>query len=287
MSLVIVVVAFRDPAALDGCLRSIERRHGRKVLVVNVTGDSGVSAVVDAHAAEELVIDGNVGYAAAVNAAVRALDPSFDAIFFMNDDVQLLSALPTEPVVGVRVPQQRSAAGASLPVVQCLPTPVGFLRAWVLGRHGPPVAPGRPLPPGTFANGAAIVAPRAVLEMVPLPSEYFLYWEETAWFWRLADAGVPTFMDDVVVERPPGASEFSERKAALLGENLIRLAVERYGPLGRFAYAALGLGWVLRLSLTDCVRVDRWMRWKHRARTAQGIVRAVAGRSSTTVHPDG
>lgn len=285
MTLGVVVVAYQDAVALDHCLASLAAVQD--VLVANVAAASVVADVARAHQRRELRIDANVGYAAAVNESVSHLPAGCDTVLFMNDDVRLCSDPPEVGGTSVRIPRQRSPSGEELRVVHRLPTPLGFCREWVFARRSPERGAGRALPPGTFGNAAAVIAPRSVLEEHPLPAEYFLYWEEAAWFWRLADASVHVrFDDDIVVERPPGAAELSDLKARLLGENLIRLAVERYGARAAVPYLLLGGLWLARLVITDSFRPDRRRRWRARSETLRGLVLGVrsvrAERRSTT-----
>jgi GT2 family glycosyltransferase len=271
MTIGVVVVAYRDAEALRDCLASVSGFE--HVVVVNVTHDASVSEVVVACGRTELPLEDNTGYGGGVNAGVAHLDPSADSVLFMNDDVLLLNP-PSGSPNGVAVPGHRDSGGNAMSVLHSLPTPVAFVREWILSMSVKTPAPGEPVPKGAFANAAAAVASRAVLEKFPLPTEYFLYWEEAAWFWRLADAGVPVVMDRAVVQRPRGDREFSETKATLMGYNLIRLADERYGVAGRALYAGLGLLWVVRLIVTDGARSDRRQRWAMRRRTGAALIAA-------------
>lgn len=271
MTCTALVVAYRDANAVTTCLASLKTIP--RVLVVNVTADPDVSAVVAAEGHTELALDVNVGYAGAVNAGVRHLAGDADTVLFMNDDVSLLPPWLSriERSNEIFVPHHRSPDGKRSTVLHSFPSPRGFLREWILGLP-PRVSdePGR-LPSGVFANGAAVLAPRSVLEAFPLPEEYFMYWEETAWFWRLADAAQEVRLGAFTVERPEGRQEFSELKAYYLGRNLIRLARERYGPCGAALYVVLGISWLGRLVVSDSLHGNRSVRWNARRATAKGL----------------
>lgn len=281
MTLAAVVVAYRDADVLDRCLASLGPIAD--VVVTNVTADPAVSAVVRSRGRQEVRVDANVGYAAGVNLAVERLPSACTTVMFLNDDVRLCSAPPAPGGAAVRIPRQRTPEGSDVAVVHRLPSPFGFCREWILGRRPPQRGGDVGLRQGTFANAAAVIAPRTVLESHPLPGEYFLYWEEAAWFWRLADARVPVLFDETVVERPPGAAEYSTLKARLLGENLIRLAVERYGQAAASFYLGLGCAWLCRLAVSDSWRSDRSERWAARRETLRGLTSAYRSIGRRTV----
>lgn len=265
-----VIVAFRDPAALDRCLRSLTTIS--EVIVVNVTDDPGVEEVCQRFGRQVLAVLTNVGYAAAVNEGVRHLPAAVDVVLFANDDVEV-SVGALDGGAGVSVPLHRLGDHWKAPL-HPLPTPSQFFRHWILG-GGVVTPPGVPLPAGLAANGAALIADRAILEQHPLPEEYFLYWEETAWFWRLHCSGVPVHIEpSFCVRRPPGGRELSRCKARLMGENLIRIGVERYGRPARVLYLLLGLLWIGRVVVTDVWRVRAWSALPYRFRTATGVLRA-------------
>lgn len=275
-----VVVAYRDPSKLAACLESIA--YMTEAVVVNVTADRAVAAVCRAQNRPSIDVRDNVGFGAAVNIGSRSLAAEVDEVLVLNDDVQVIRG-PSPSPGGVRVPLQRtSRAGQDAPLLHSLPTPARFLLEWVLGRATPgPHADGA-LRPGTGANGAAFAVERTILNVTPFPEEYFLYWEETAWFWRLADKGITARVDaTMVVLRPPGKSERSEQKGRLLGQNLIRIAGERYGRAGRLGYRVLGVAWVLRCVLTDLRHPDRLSRLSYRWSTVSGVIRGPQAHEAT------
>jgi GT2 family glycosyltransferase len=265
-SVALGVVAFRDGPALDRLLASAQGFD--EVLVANVTVDPTVADVCSRHGAREVPVPGNPGFAAGVGAlAARA---TADQLLFCNDDVELLA--DTAAVArrvgrpgGVVAPALVDAAGQPTPSVHALPTPGRVLLELVaLPDHGPeglgvqkwrrPTAT-EPVPAVT---AAAVLVDRQVLLRHPLPTEYFLYWEELSWFWALRDAGVDTVLEPALrVRRDGGRSEVGADKWRLLGANLVRLGEERYGPVGRVGYGVLAVLWLGRLALTDVLRGDR------------------------------
>lgn len=265
----VIIVAFRDPTALERGLESV--RTCDEVVVVNVTADPRVAEIVAAAGRSCLEMVENVGYAAAVNAAEPMLGESVTDVLFMNDDVALLSPPPTASIAPVRIPVQRGPSGDA-PDLHPFPTPTRFIAHWIVGLRRSVPMTGGPAPHASAANGAAVIVRRDVLRRHPLPAEYFLYWEETAWFWRLSDSGIrPVIDSDVIVERPSGRDELSNLKAELLGRNLVRLAHERYGRAGRAGYTALGLAWIVRCAVIDLLRGPRLELLRYRRAMLRGL----------------
>lgn len=271
-----VVVAYQDARVTQSCLESLKDLDD--VVVVNVTADSSVAAVVESFGRPVLPVRENVGYGAGVNVGVAALPPEVDVVFFMNADVRLLGIWeePASADKYVYVPRQRGTDGRPQRTLSSLPTAGAFIREWVLGRSGPSWTHDGRLPADAYANGAAVIAPRSVMEFHPLPEDYFLYWEEAAWFWRLADAGESVFLSHVEVERPSGRLESSRTKSYLIGKNLLRLARERYGRPAGIVYACLGGAWLVRLLFTDALHADRTTRWCMRMYTLRGLLAGLA-----------
>jgi GT2 family glycosyltransferase len=277
-------VAFRDAAALDRLLTSA---HGfDEVLVANVTVDPAVAEVCSRHGAREVPVPGNPGFAAGVGAlAARA---TADHLLFCNDDVELLAdtaevARRVARPHGVVAPALVDGDGRPTPSVHALPTPGRVLLELVaLPDRGParvgihkwrrPTGP-EPVPAVT---AAAVLVDRQLLLEHPLPTEYFLYWEELSWFWALHDAGIRTILEPSLrVRRDGGRVEVGEAKWRLLGANLVRLGEERYGAVGRLGYGVLAVLWLGRLAMTDLLRGDRARRLQARRAGLAGVRHAL------------
>lgn len=268
-----VVVAFRRPGSLARTLASVASIDD--VVVVNVTDDVDVSHVATAHGARVVATTDNVGFGRAVNVGVDALADRSTRVLVLNDDVEV-RALPAggEATIGahVLVPVHEDRDGRQRNPLHPLPTPSAFARWWVAGirRYETTLL---------AANGSATLISREVLDAVPFPEDYFLYWEEVSWYWRLHDLGIaPTYSPSFVVSRPPGSAELGDLKSRLLGANLVRLGRERYGQPGRVGYFALGVCWVLRLLATDLISPKRGARWRARRWMMVGLVDGLLGR---------
>lgn len=265
-----VVVAFHRAAALRPLLDMLRHPHV-EVVVVNVEDDAEVAAA--AAAVRVLAVRDNVGYAAAVNLGVAACDAP--VVAFMNDDLEAdaesLLALAEVVATGradVCVPQVVDAEGRREPTIASLPTPGGLLREWALLPDRPVAALRRlavekwraPSSPERVDAAAAVVvvARRDLMDCEPLPEEYFLYWEESEWFWRLRRRGVVVeYEPDVRVRHRGGRDDVRAAKSALLARNAVR-CVRRTQGRGRASLAwAVVLLWNLRLTAVDAARTAR------------------------------
>lgn len=265
-----LVVAFHRPVALASLLRSASG-EGIEVIVVNVEADVEVTRVTDAAGSRRVDLDSNVGYAAAVNAGVAVAQA--DVVVFSNDDlsataadIAALAAVVRLGAVGVAVPAISDREGrhelsiAALPTVgalarewMCLPDhPVPFLQGVV------PVAKWRSpeVPTVISAATAAFVATtRELLIAEPLPEAYFLYWEESEWFWRLARRSVTVeYRPEIVVTHVGGRDDVRPDKARLLARNAVRCVRRTQGRWRAALAVPVVIAWNLRLVLVALVR---------------------------------
>jgi len=239
--------------------------------VVNVDDDDAVRAAIPS-TARVTAVHGNPGYAAGVNAGVAVA--TGDVTVFMNDDLSLDAATVLALARAVESGQSDVAAprllridGATEPTIAALPTPVSLAREWLaLPDHPvPPLrgwrqvqkwrAPTSPEP--VEAVAATVIAARTdLLQRQPLPEVYFLYWEESEWFWRLrADGRVTTYHPEVTVTHLGGRDDVRPEKSRLMARNAVR-CVRRTQGRGRAALAwPVVVAWQLRLVATALVRV--------------------------------
>jgi GT2 family glycosyltransferase len=108
------------------------------------------------------------------------------------------------------------------------------------------------------AGTAAVVAVRAeLLRAEPLPEQYFLYWEEIDWFWRLRSRGaVVQFHPEIRVRHTGGRVEVRTDKARLLATNAVRYTRSTQGRGAAVRAFVAVIIWQLRLSAVDAVRVS-------------------------------
>lgn len=268
-STAVVIVGYHRPEPLRRSVPSLIAA-GLEVVVVNVEADPEVAQLaLDAGAVEVPIVD-NVGFAAAVNAGVQAARAP--VVIFMNDDLTVgpealmrLADLVHSGACSVAVPAVVNAAGSREPTISALPTVGRLFLEWTLTPdHRPPGMPRLGVQkwrePSSrervqAATAAIVACRRTLLVGLPLPTAYFLYWEESEWFWHLHRQGVDVWYEpSVVVRHDGGRDDLRAVKAMLLARNAVRCVRRTQGR------AAAGLAWPVvvlwngRLLLTAFVR---------------------------------
>ena len=259
-----VVVAYHRPAPLRSLLGQIAG-GAFEVVVVNVDDDPGIEEV--ARGATVIALPGNPGYAAAVNIGAAACVAPI--VVFMNDDVgceaSALDVLAGAIRAGadVALPQLVDGGGRPMPSIAALPGAGALLREWA-------ALPDRPVPglagrihvekwrrPDSAERVDAASAPlvavrRALLEQHPLPEDYFLYWEESEWFFRLAEVGARVeYRPDAAVVHRGGRDDVRPAKARLLARNAVRCVRRTRGRRAAAAAYPVVIAWWMRLVLVD------------------------------------
>jgi len=274
----LVVVAYRDPRSLRGMMTPLVGSD-LELIVVNVTCDPDVEAVCRDLGLRHVPLEGNRGFAAAVN--IGADLASGRVLVFANDDLGVtegglrrLAAVADR--FGVALPRHLDADGSVRRSIQPLVTPWTLLFEWMLLPDRPvgvlswlPVQKWRSpeAPERVQAATAAMVAARTgVLRSHPLPESYFMYWEEAEWFWTLRRAGVQTwYVPDAAIVRCDGRSVVTPEKTQLMARNAVRLVRRVHGRHAAAAAWVVVVGWMARLWAIDvirsaCRRSDRSMR---------------------------
>ncbi len=221
----VVIVNYRTGRLVADCLASLRAevaaRPGTQVVVVdNASGDDSCSlidAAIQALRASgwaRLVrSDRNAGFAAGNNLAIReALSAAQapDAFWLLNPDTRveagalqaLVDALQADPACGMAGSQLLEADGQPWPFAFRFPSMAGELEACArlrlvsrfLGHRAlareMDCRPGAPRVAVDWVSGASFIVRRSVFEQVGLMDEgYFLYYEETDFARRAADAG--------------------------------------------------------------------------------------------------
>ena len=270
MTTACVVVAFHRPALLAGLVDSL---RGQTVAVVNVGDDPAVDAVARRAGARIVVVPGNPGYAAAVNAGVRAVAEHADVVVFMNDDVlvtadtvaQLARAVTTGNA-DAAVPALLDAGGVAERTIAALPTPGRLAGEWALLPDAPVrflkrVVPAQkwrtPVGPEHIdAAAATIVAARTdLLLSEPLPENYFLYWEESEWFWRLRERGARVvYRPELNAVHRGGRADVRPEKSRLLARNAVVCVRRTQGRAAALLAVPIVVVWNLRLFAVSVLR---------------------------------
>jgi GT2 family glycosyltransferase len=287
----IIVVSWNTRDLVLDCLASIERVRGEcgtemviETLVVDNGSDDGtVPAVRDAFAAVRLVeLGANLGFSAACNAAMSVAGGRF--FLLLNSDAQLCTGifetcigfLDANPTVALVGPQLLNPDGSKQNSIHNFPTlatelvPKSVFQFLFRKRFPSYRWMGSEPVDVEALVGAAMFVRREVVDVVgALCEDFFFFFEETDWCWRMRAAGWRVaLLPDAHVIHLSGAS--SKKKNASLTR------IEYHRSLYLFYRKHRGMGWmatvlVLRtlkalfyvitqapLALTDAGRLGRW-----------------------------
>jgi N-acetylglucosaminyl-diphospho-decaprenol L-rhamnosyltransferase len=228
------------------------------VVVDNASQDDTVSLVHELAPRCTLVQTGrNAGYAAGINAGVRAIGRR-DAYLIVNPDVRLRpGCIPTllleleRPGVGIAVPQLENAHGELILSLRREPTLLRALGDLLLGagRAGRFPLLGEMVSDSAlysrpqmtdWAEGSTQMVSDACWQACGAWDErFFLYSEETEFDLRARDAGWSTaYQPAARATHLEGGSAGSVTLWALLQVNRVRLYSQRNGPLAAAAFWA-------------------------------------------------
>jgi len=196
----VIIVTYNSSTFINRCLDSVATSEFSPVATIvidNASSDNTVDIVSNRQDCGIISLSDNRGFAAGVNRGIReALDKSADYVFLLNPDATiergclggLVAELLAHPEASCASPFIRSEpagnpwyAGARLDFVR-----QSFEHDVVEpSLSGPSLVrvTGRP-------TGCAMLVPVELIRRVgDLDESFFLYWEETEWFLRLAKAG--------------------------------------------------------------------------------------------------
>jgi GT2 family glycosyltransferase len=239
------------------------------VIVVNVEDDPEIAALPGDH--RVVGLPGNPGYAAAVNAGVAVASTEY--VVFMNDDAEIgaesLLALVAPIAAGdadVTVPQVVDTHGEVERTIAAIPTPTALAREWMLLPDRPiPALDGRavvekwrlPTEPERVdaAAAVAVAVRRSTVVRTPLPEDYFLYWEESEWFWRLRELDlVVQYRPEIQCRHDGGRDDVRPEKSSLLARNAVRCVRRTQGRGAAIGALLVVIAWNLRLVVVDAGR---------------------------------
>jgi GT2 family glycosyltransferase len=267
----VAIVAYRRPHALARLLEAVAD-PALDVIVVNVGGDAEVARVArEACTPVRVIAVENRGYAAAVNAGAAAARG--DVVVFTNDDVLLTADAVARLATTIRsggadvaLPRVVTSDGSDVGTALALPTPDRLLVEWALLPDRPvAVLNGRLTiekwrrPSATqeikAGTAAAVAARRDVLRSTPLPEDYFLYWEELEWFWRLHErANGVVLVPDVTVVHDGGRDDVRAAKSRRLARNAVRCVRRTQGWWAALLAYPIVIVWNARLLMVDAAR---------------------------------
>jgi GT2 family glycosyltransferase len=250
----VVVVTYRSAETVQECLSSLRASSRAPIEVVVVDNASSDGSVDAARAADPaaLVISqpANVGYGAANNLGVAALDPHTRFVLFANPDTAWpagsLDALlgHTDESIGLLSPTLIDATGAVQAICERDLAVGPVLRG--MTRLGPPIRPQTVYGDNDWLHTAAALVPMGVVRALGgFDERFFLFAEDADFCRRVRALGKRVVMTpDVQVTHIGGASmDASHDSDALAGMRTRALAtyLEKYdGKLARRAFGAVG-----------------------------------------------
>jgi GT2 family glycosyltransferase len=242
-----------------------------EVIVVNPEIDPEVASVASA-ASIHVGLEGDPGFATAANVGVGHVSSEYTV--FMNDDldvsVDVVLALVEAVASGqadVAAPEVVDRTGRREATIKALPTPRALLREWCL-------LPDRPVrwlegrlhvekwrrpqrPESVEACGAPLFAVRTeLLRAVPLAEDYFMYWDEIDWCWRLREHGRKVvYFPDLTVGHDGGRLDVSPLKSRLMTQNAVKCVRKTQGSAAARRAFVVVLAYNLRLVVVAALRV--------------------------------
>jgi hypothetical protein len=244
-----VIVAYHRPVALERLVRTLSDPRV-EIVIVNVENDPDVGRVT----CDRMVpVASNIGYGGAVNRGVAA--SGADVVVFMNDDVAVASA---SDVVRLADRIRMGRTDVAIPLVARTDgrlelgtrAPLRLARRMLL--RGMPI-PSRPVM--VDAAWAPLVAVRPeVIRAVPMPEDYFLYWEEFDWFYQLRKRATRVELNPSVrVTHSGGPEDVRPEKSRLLARNAIRCVRRTRGRSAAFRAWPVVVLWQLQLLVKSLV----------------------------------
>jgi N-acetylglucosaminyl-diphospho-decaprenol L-rhamnosyltransferase len=255
-ALTVILVNYRSLANIEATLES-GAVDGHTVIVVDNGDDPvGVTNLCDGREATPLLIDRNLGFAAAVNRAVATIEDPTRPWLLLNPDVDvsqadLASLFDTlhdgadgvGPLLeGSDGRLQIGPGGGPLTlgsvaiyflfVAQVIPRLRGVFLTRSQSRHTRDVA--------WLCMACLVLAPDAFARFGPIPETELVYAEDVAWGTAASTLGARfQLVPEIIVRHNQGASGGSERWIGALQ----RLCRSRLGPVrGRLAVAAITIG---------------------------------------------
>jgi GT2 family glycosyltransferase len=290
-----VVVAYHRPAALSTLLDAV-RDPALELIVVNVEADEVVGATARRVDATVIDVPDNCGYARAVNVGARSA--RHDTVVFLNDDahieaddvLRLVRAVQSGDA-DVTVPRVLDADGHLERTIAAVPSPVALAREWLLLPDRPVAALAGRLRVEKWraptdseridAASAVVVAVRTELLLAePLSEDYFLYWEESDWFWRLRERGaVVQYRPEATCVHEGGRDDVRAEKSKLMARNAVRCVRRTQGRGAALAALPIVAVWNLRLVTLDLLRF--WLRptrarWERVRARGAGLIQALS-----------
>jgi GT2 family glycosyltransferase len=239
----VIVVAYRSDDHLAECLAVIAEEFS--VTVVDNEAAVATRTIVESARASYLASADNIGFAAAVNLALRETWDGKRDVLLLNPDARLQpgdlnrlhAALHADPKLAAVGPRLTGAHGESQQADWPVPSPgqvwadaLGLARRW-RGRR--------------FVVGAALLLrAEALASLGGLDERYFLYAEETDWQLRASRAGWSVAVVDSAIAVHVGGASSNDSQ---LRDRLFHASGEAFARrwYGSFGWQVVRLGSVV------------------------------------------
>jgi hypothetical protein len=207
----VIVVSYRTPELLRGCLEMLAAdpgRRSRETLVVdNASGDESPAVARSVPGVRLLEIPENLGFGGGANRGMAAATGGY--LFIMNPDVEVLPGaldmladfLDAHPETGIVAPKLLNTDGSlQYSCRRHYTLKTILLRRTILGRMFPEDAALRrhlmmdydhaaPRAVDWVAGAAMMVRREALEDVGPMEEHYFLYFEDVDWCTRMQTRG--------------------------------------------------------------------------------------------------
>jgi GT2 family glycosyltransferase len=263
MKIAVIIVTFNSAAVIGDCLDSLadnatSATPADVIVVDNASKDDTVEVARDSRRSgvRVLAMHHNAGYAAGINAGVKALGACHpDAVLVLNPDCRLipgslhrLAHTMSTSGAGIVAPRLVNSDGSLQPTLRRHPTVRGaFAEALLGGRLASKLGVGELVfeegphsraAEAPWVTGAALLIRWEVLTAVgPWDERYLLYSEETDFMYRAADRGWSVrFEPTAVFMHLGGESRTNPTLAALLTVNKVKFFRSRHGAFRSSGY---------------------------------------------------
>lgn len=194
---------WQDTCAMIDSLARHERYPYEVIVVDNASGGEDADRIARLHPEVKLVRSPhNLGFAGGNNLALPWAEGGY--LFFLNNDVEIEEPILERLVRRLDTPE----AGGVSPKIRFYEAPRqvqydGFWRLTPItlrNPHHPPSLPAAESYEVDVLHGAAMMVRREVLQHVgPMREDYFLFYEEFDWSYRIREAGYRMWCDPTVV----------------------------------------------------------------------------------------
>ena len=304
IDLTVIIVTWNYRADIDRCLTSIHSAGTvcpmKTVVVDNNSGDGTADTIARAFPWVELVRNaGNAGFAAANNQAVKRCDSRY--VLLLNPDtqvspgafdglVQFMDARPTAWAAGpsmVNSDGSLQRTGVRFPTLWNIFVESLFLdrmlpHSHVFGGHRELYRDPTITRKVDYVQGSCLIARReAITQVGGLDEEYFMYFEETDWCYRVSQAGGEVwYCPDVSVVHFGGGTtgHYDERRLVHYYASLILFYRKHHSLAGRAAVRlVIGCRAILRLLVWCAIAIARPGIRESARSSARGYLRVLAG----------